>query len=87
MDVAAGTDNATLHVFVNSVSAFETNSQSITAAARKNFQIDILLDLTNGDVVEIYAENEDTTANLDASSGSQGADVLPPHGFLIVTGG
>jgi hypothetical protein len=85
VDVAAAADALTLHVFVNGASAFETAAQTVTALTLKQFEIDVLLEITGGDTIEIYGENEDTTANIITAAASEALDLVPAHGFLQVT--
>ena len=84
VDVASGADALTLHVYVAGASVFETASQSVTALTLKQFEIDVLLNVANGETIEIYAENEDTTANIVTAAASEALDVVPAHGFLQV---
>lgn len=84
VDVASGTDNVTLHIFVGGSSAFESAAQSITAATPVQFEIDVLLLVAAGEAIELYAENEDTTENVSVAVASEALDVVPAHGFLKV---
>lgn len=86
VDNETAADNITLHVFVGGASAFETAAQAVTAATPKQYEIDVLLNIANGDTIEIYAENEDTTSNVDTIAASEALDLVPAHGFLQVTG-
>ena len=52
VDVASGTDNVTLHIFVNGASAFETAAQSITAATLKQFEIDLIRSINSQKMVK-----------------------------------
>lgn len=84
VDIAAATDNVTLHIFVGGVSAFETAAQSITAATAQLFEIDQIMEIASGAAIELYAENEDTTANVSSAAAAERADTTPAHGFLRV---
>jgi hypothetical protein len=86
VDVATGTDNLTLHIYVDGASVFETAAQSVTAASQVQYEIDVLLDVANGDTIELYAENEDTTENVDTIAYSDRLDIVGSHGWLRVTG-
>jgi hypothetical protein len=86
IDVAAGADNLTLHVYVGGVSVFETAAQAVTAATLKLFEFDVLLEVAGGDAIEIYAENEDTTANITSAAAAERVDTASAHGFVQITG-
>lgn len=85
VDIATGTDNVTLHVFVGGASAYETPAQSVASGTPKLFEIDVLLDVANGEAIEIYAENEDTAENVDTAAAVPRQDTAAAHGFLRVT--
>lgn len=86
IDPATGTDSLSLHVFVGGASAWESTARSITAATQKYMEIDVLLDVANGEAIEIYAENIDTTENINSASANERGDTAPSHGFIQVTG-
>lgn len=103
MDVAAGADLATMHIFVNGVSVFETAAQNITAGTPLLFEFDQLLavepntrEFPNAGKIEIFVENEDTTANLDTVAFAETAGIpsavaatdttVLTHGWVKITG-
>lgn len=85
VDNETADDAITLHVFVDSASVFETAAQTVTAATQKFYEIDVLLNITLGDTIEIFAENEDTSSNVDTIVAAERVDAVPAHGFLRVT--
>lgn len=85
VDIASGTDNVTLHVFVGAASAFETAAQAITAATAKLFEIDVVLEIDDAQAIEIYAENEDAVVNVTTAAYAERVDTTPAHGFLRVS--
>lgn len=85
VDVASGTDNCTLHVYVGGASAYETPAQSVTAATAVLYEIDVMLDVANGEAIEIYAENEDTTENVDTATFVERVDTTPSHGYVTLS--
>ncbi len=87
VDVASGADALVLQIVKNGATVmFETAAQTVTAATLKQFDIDVLIEMSNGDYIELYAENEDTTANVTTAAASEALDTVPAHGFLRVTG-
>lgn len=86
VDVASGTDNLTMHIFVNGASVFETAAQSVAAATLKLFEFDVLLTVAATETIEIYVENEDTTANITSAAYSDRLDLVPSHGWVQITG-
>jgi hypothetical protein len=85
IDIATGTDNVTLHVFVGGVSAFEPAAISVTSSTLELFEIDVLLEIANGDTIEIYAENEDAAVEVDAAAAVERIDTLTASGFCRVS--
>jgi hypothetical protein len=85
IDIATGTDNVTLHVFVGGVSVFETAAISVVSSTLELFEIDVLLEIANGDTIEIYAENEDAAVEVDAAAAVERIDTLTASGFCRVS--
>lgn len=86
VDIAAGTDNVTLHIFVGGVSVVEGAARNITAASAIYMEIEAILNVANGEAIEIYAENQDTTENIDTLSQNEMAGLAMSHGFVNVIG-
>lgn len=84
VDIASGTDNVTLHVFVDGASAFETASQNITSGTPQLFEVDVILEIGDGEDIELYAENEDAVVNVSVAASAERVDTTPAHGFLRV---
>lgn len=86
LDVASGADAVTLHVYVDGASVFETASQAITAASPLMFEIDEILNVANGETVEIYVENEDEIVNVTSGASAERVNTTPSSGWMKLVG-
>ena len=68
LDVASGTDTLSVQIFKTG-SLITGSEQRISNTAGLPSQVTVMIDTTlaTGDYVEIYVENEDTTANIDVT--------------------
>ncbi len=71
LDVASGTDALNAQLFKNGalIAGATSLSVAVTAGTPLAVSIDILVELVVGDFLEIFVENEDTSANVDLSTG------------------
>lgn len=83
-DIASGTDNVTYHIYINSVSAFETLANSIATTVDELMELNVLLNVTAGDVIELFAENEDEIVNITTAAYSDRINTGEQHGFLQI---
>ncbi len=103
VDLASAADVVTLHVYVGGASVFETAGQTLTSGTPLLYEIDVMLavepntreNATQGDI-EIWAENEDATANIDTIAFAETVGIVSAtaatdttvlsHGWVSVQG-
>ena len=75
LDVAAGAEDLSMHIFVNGVSVFETAAQTVTSGTPLLFEFDEFLDVEprtpefpNAGNIEIFVENATDTANITSTA-------------------
>jgi L-lactate utilization protein LutC len=89
VDIATGTDMTVLQIVKNGTTVLkETAAQNITAATDLYFEFNELVELSEDDYIELWAENEDAIVNVitNAYAGMVGASATPENGFLLVVG-
>ena len=89
VDIATGTDNVVLQIVKNGTTVLkETTAQSITASTDKYFSFNELVELSEDDYIELWAENEDAVVNVTvgAYASMSAATFVPEQGYLLVTG-
>lgn len=84
-DLETGTDAINFHIFKNGVSVFESAANSVASETDEYFEIDAFIEMSEDDYIEIYAENEDATANITTTAYAERVNTTPSHGYVIVS--
>lgn len=84
VDVGTGTCTVNLEIWENGVLAKAFGTQSVTAASKKLFEVNTLIEMSEGDYIELYAKNGSSTAAVTVDAFTDRAATVPEHGFLSV---
>ena len=85
-DIATGTDTINFHIYKNGTSVFESAANSVASTTDEYFEIDTFIEMSEDDYIEIYAENEDATANITTAAYTERVDSTISSGYVIVSG-
>lgn len=82
--IATNVDNLTLHVYVNGASVFESAANDINDTTPELFEVDFMTNVANGQVVQLYVENADSTADIIVAAYTDRIDTAPSSGWFSV---
>lgn len=82
--IATNTDNLTLHVYVDGSSVFESAANDIDDGTSELFEVDFMTNVANGEVVQLYVENQDTVADIVIDAYTDRINTVPSSGWFSV---